>query len=281
LYSWRRLREKIFIYIISIVSLLALLPIAHLIITVFLNGFNVLLEAGAGFLFKNPPVPLSREIGGIGPSLTGSFLLTVISLPVTVILGLFAAILTTEFPRNPFSLLVDTIAKSLASIPTIAVSMVVFTLVVLPMKRFSALAGATALVIVALPYTYSYFSTMLLSIPSTYREAGFSLAMSRWGVVARILIPIAKRNLMVGVLMTLARIMGETAALLFTCGRLRTGLPSSLMGPVDAIPLLIFDYILSPFEIWRRVAWGAALILLLVYMLIFFAVKFFVKEVRL
>jgi phosphate transport system permease protein len=75
--------------------------------------------------------------------------------------------------------------------------------------------------------------------------------------------------------------MGETAALLFTAGRYRNGVPASIISPVDAIPLLIFDYILSPFEVWHKVAWGATLILLLFYMLIFSVVKIVVKEVKL
>jgi len=246
-----------------------------------MNGFNVVSQSGLRFLFDLPPTPLSEEIGGIGPSLVGTSLLTALSLSITVTLGLFSAILTTEFPKNPFSLLVDTVAKSLASIPTIAVSMIVFNLVVVPLRKFSALAGSIALIIVGLPYAYSYFSTMLRSVPSTYKEAGFSIAMSRWSMVVKVLMPIAKKGIIVGVLMTLVRIMGETAALLFTAGRLRTSVNLSLTAPVDAIPLLIFDYMLPPFETWHKVAWGAALILLLIYMVVFFTIKFLVREVKL
>jgi len=292
LYSWRRMRERLFKITVFGVAILALTPLLHLIIVVFINGLPTILEAGLEFFVDLPPTPLSQRLGGIAPSLVGTFLMTMISLPITIVLGLFTAILVTEFPKSRLSILVDTVAKSLSSVPTIAVSMAVFSLVVVlvntipELRAFlnpagSALTGSLALVIIALPFSYTYFSTFLRSVPATYKEAAYSIGMSRWAVIVRVVIPVVKKSILVAVLMTMARIMGETAALLFTAGRYRSGLPASIISPVDAIPLLIFDYILSPFEVWRRVAWGATLILLLFYMLIFFVVKVVVKEVKL
>ncbi|MCC6054007.1 MAG: ABC transporter permease subunit [Thermosphaera sp.] len=292
MYSWRRMRERLFKITVFGVAILALTPFFHLIIVVFINGLPTILEAGLEFFVGLPPTPLSRELGGIAPSLVGTFLMTMISLPITIVLGLFTAILVTEFPKSRISILVDTVAKSLSSVPTIAVSMAMFSLVVVlvntipELRAFlnpagSALTGSLALVIIALPFSYTYFSTFLRSVPATYKEAAYSIGMSRWAVIVRVVIPVIKKSILVAVLMTMARIMGETAALLFTAGRYRSGLPASIISPVDAIPLLIFDYILSPFEVWHRVAWGATLILLLFYMLIFFVVKVVVKEVKL
>jgi phosphate transport system permease protein len=286
------MRESLFKITVFGVAILALTPLFHLIIVVFINGLPTILEAGLEFFVDLPPTPLSRELGGIAPSLVGTFLMTMISLPITIVLGLFTAILVTEFPKSRLSILVDTVAKSLSSVPTIAVSMAMFSLVVVlvntipELRAFlnpagSALTGSLALVIIALPFSYTYFSTFLRSVPATYKEAAYSIGMSRWAVIVRVVIPVVKKSILVAVLMTMARIMGETAALLFTAGRYRSGLPASIISPVDAIPLLIFDYILSPFEVWRRVAWGATLILLLFYMLIFFVVKVVVKEVKL
>jgi phosphate transport system permease protein len=286
------MRERLFKITVFGVAILALTPLLHLIIVVFINGLPTILEAGLEFFVDLPPTPLSQRLGGIAPSLVGTFLMTMISLPITIVLGLFTAILVTEFPKSRLSILVDTVAKSLSSVPTIAVSMAVFSLVVVLVNTIpglgaflnpagSALTGSLALVIIALPFSYTYFSTFLRSVPATYKEAAYSIGMSRWAVIVRVVIPVVKKSILVAVLMTMARIMGETAALLFTAGRYRNGLPASIISPVDAIPLLIFDYILSPFEVWRRVAWGATLILLLFYMLIFFVVKVVVKEVKL
>lgn len=281
MYSWRKIREKLFTFTIILLSLLAIAPIIHMIIVASINGIVTFVKAGTSFFTGLPPTPLSQEIGGIAPSIIGTLLMTAISLPITITLAIFAAILATEFPKNPISVAIDAIAKSLASIPTIAVSMIVYTVVVVPMKGFSALAGALALTIVALPYAYTYFSTALRSVPAVYREAALSVAMSRWGTVIRVLIPIARNGIAIGVLMTMARIMGETAALLFTAGRFRNRVSITPSKPVDAVPLLIFDYILSPYDIWHQVAWGATAFLLLAYIAIFFAVKLIVKEVKL
>jgi len=292
LYSWRRMRERLFKITVFGVAILALTPLFHLIIVVFINGLPTILEAGLEFIVDLPPTPLSQKLGGIAPSLVGTFLMTLISLPITIVLGLFTAILVTEFPKSRFSIVVDTVAKSLSSVPTIAVSMAVFSLVVVlvntipELRAFlnpagSALTGSLALVIIALPFSYTYFSTFLRSVPATYKEAAYSIGMSRWAVIVRVVIPVVKKSILVAVLMTMARIMGETAALFFTAGRYRNGVPTSITGPVDAVPLLIFDYILSPFEVWHKVAWGATLILLLFYMLIFSVVKIVVKEVKL
>jgi ABC-type phosphate transport system, permease component len=283
------MRERLFKITVFGVAILALTPLFHLIIVVFINGLPTILEAGLEFFVDLPPTPLSRGLGGIAPSLVGTFLMTMISLPITIVLGLFTAILVTEFPKSRLSILVDTVAKSLSSVPTIAVSMAMFSLVVVlvntipELRAFlnpagSALTGSLALVIIALPFSYTYFSTFLRSVPATYKEAAYSIGMSRWAVIVRVVIPVVKKSILVAVLMTMARIMGETAALLFTAGRYRNGVPASIISPVDAIPLLIFDYILSPFEVWRKVAWGATLILLLFYMLIFFVVKVVVKR---
>lgn len=281
MYSWKKVKDRMFFVLILTISILAITPIIHMMVAVLANGFPMILKVGWGFFVKTPPTPLSQDIGGIAPSLIGTAILTLVSLPITIVLALFSAILVNEFPRNPLSIAIDVVAKSLASIPTIAVSMVIYILVVVPMGRFSALAGAIALTIVALPYAYTYISTVLGSIPLTYREAAYSIAMSRWKTIVKVLLPIAKRGFAIGILMTMARILGETAALLFVVGRYRTATSISIIEPVDAIPLLIFDYILTPYPIMQQIAWASAAFLLLIYITIFIAIKIIVKEVRL
>ncbi|MEM4819088.1 MAG: ABC transporter permease subunit [Nanopusillaceae archaeon] len=245
------------------------------------NGIPVILRAGLGFFTSIPPTPLSKNIGGIAPALAGSFIMTLTSLPVSVSLAFFSAVLTTEFPRNPLSIIIDVVAKSLASIPTIVVSMVIYLIVVVPMGKFSALAGALALTIISLPYSYTYISTYLRSIPATYREAAYSVAMSRWRMIISVFVPIIRRGLLITVLMTSARILGETAAILFVTGRYRLGVSVSLLDPTDAVPLLIFDYMLTPYKNFQEISWAAASLLLLSYLIIFTTTKFLVKGVKL
>ncbi|MEM4481691.1 MAG: ABC transporter permease subunit [Desulfurococcaceae archaeon] len=281
MYDLRRTKDRLFFVLVLLMSVIAVIPIVHTIIVTLSNGLPIILRAGIGFFVNTPPTPLSREVGGIAPALVGSITMTAISLPISIALAFLAAVLSTEFPKNPLSMIVDVVAKSLASIPTIVVSMAVYLTVVVPMGQFSALAGAVALTIISLPYSYTYISTYMRSIPAIYREAAYSIAMSRWRTIISVFVPIIRRGLSVAILMTMARILGETAAILFVTGRYRLEVSLSLFGPTDAIPLLIFDYVLTPYRVFQELSWAAAALLLLSYLIIFLSTKFLVKEVKL
>ncbi|MEM2025678.1 MAG: ABC transporter permease subunit, partial [Desulfurococcaceae archaeon] len=185
----RSLKDKLFVFAVAAGFRLAVAPLFHLAVVVFERGIPALVESGLGFFTDGPPSPLSTEVGGIAPAISGSLILLALSLPIVVLIALFASLLTLEFPGNPVSKAVDVAARSFASVPTIVVSMAVYSLVVVPAGRFSALAGAVALVMVSLPYAYTSFSTALRSIPSTYREAAYFIAMKRWTALIRVVIP--------------------------------------------------------------------------------------------
>lgn len=278
---WRTVRDKLFVFFVLLLSIIALAPLIHMIIVIFVRGIEVIAKAGLSFFLSIPPTPLSRDIGGIAPAFVGSFITTLIAIPITMVLSLSAAILSIEFPQKTISRSVDILCRSFASIPTIIISMVVYSVVVVPMGRFSALAGAIALALISIPYAYTAFSSALRSVPQTYREASYSIGMNRWQAILKVFIPIAKKAIVVGILITFARAMGETATLLFTIGRYRAGVSLNVLAPTDAIPLLIFDFITSPFRIYHEVAWGASFVLFVVYLVIFIAVKIVVKEVKL
>jgi len=281
LYEWRYARDKLFAALITAMSILAVLPLFHVIAIVVYNGSKPVLEAGARFLVDIPPTPLSKDLGGVGPALVGSFLITLISMPITIMLALLAAILENEFPHSRLSKTVDALSRSLASVPTIIVSMVVYSTLVVPMRGFSALAGATALTLVSFPYAYTAFTSALGSVPRTYREAAYAIGINRWKTVFSVFIPIARKAIVAGILLTFARAMGETAALFFTVGRYRSGISLNPLSPTDALPLLIFDFITSPFRSYHEIAWGASFVLFVLYLAIFITVKTAVKEVRL
>lgn len=277
----RYIKDRVFAAAVVAASLLFLIPLFHMVAVIIVNGLPTLLKAGVGFFTDAPPPPLSGEIGGIAPALVGSFLVTTLSLLISIPLALCAAILSSEFPNSHVARAVDVLSRSFASIPTIVVSMVVYATIVVPIGSFSVLAGAIALSLVSLPYAYTSFSTSLKAVPRIYREAAYSIGMNRWKTVFKVLVPIARKAIVVGVLVTFARAMGETAALLFTAGRYRAGVTLNITSPTDAIPLLIFDYMLTPFKLYHEIAWGATLVLLIMYILVFAAVKTAVKEVRL
>lgn len=281
MYRIREIKDYVYIAFVAAASFAAVLPLFHIIFVIVTNGIAVVAKLGFLLFTEVPSSPLSTELGGVAPAIVGSLIMTGASLPISILLSILAAILSYEFPGSLLAKGVSALVRSFASIPTIIVSMTIYSVVVVPMGKFSALAGAISLAIVTFPYAYTSFAAALSSVPSTYREAAFSLGMTRWTALIKIVLPIAWRGVATGVLISMARSMGETAAILFTAGRYRAGVNYSLSEPSDALPLLIFDFILTPFKRYHELAWGASFILFLSYLLIFVAVKIAIKEVRL
>ncbi len=276
----RVFKEKVFLVVTILLALLAVLPVFHVLFTIFLRGGMALLEAGPSFLFDVPPAP-GEGLGGIAPSLAGTLLLAFYSSIFGIPLSFFAAILAVEFPRNPVSKGVRVLSKALLEIPSVVVGMLVYAVLVVPMGQFSILAGAVALAIMMIPYVTTYVEEALESVPFTYREAGFSVGMLRSQVVFKVVVGIAKKGIMTGMLIGIAKVLGETAPLLFTLGRDRYSVPTNIFEYGDSISLLIFDYVQTPYANMHEVAWGAALVLTLMFLILFTLVKRYAGEVRL
>lgn len=276
--DWRVVKERVFLAVVVILSLAAILPVFHVFFSVLYNGARVIMAAGLGFLTDVPPPP-NAGLGGIAPSLVGTILLAVFSSLLGIPLSFFAAIFAVEFPNNPLSKGVRVLSKALLEIPSVVVGMLVYAILVVPMGRFSMLAGALALAIMMIPYVTTYVEQALEAVPFTYREAGFSLGMSRSRVVFEVLVGIARRGILTGVLIGFAKVLGETAPLLFTIGRDRYSIPLGPLDYGDSISLLIFDYVQTPYANMHEVAWGAAMVLTLMFLAIFLISRRFTKEV--
>ncbi len=257
----------------------ALAPVLHLIASVAVRGAAVILEAGARFFTEPPPPPGERRYG-ILTSLVGSLELAALSSAIGVPLALAAAVLAHEFPGSLPGRLVRVASRTLLEVPTVIVGMFVFMVLVRPAGAPSILAGAVALALVMLPYVTSYVESALSSVPPAYREAGYALGMTRAQVVLRVVMPIAARGVATGLLLGVAKALGETAPLLFTLGRARAQLNVDPRGPGDAIPLLVYDYAAAPYENMRDVAWGAALVLVLIVLALQALARLAAREVR-
>jgi len=274
----REVKEKLFLITSLLLAVLAILPIFHILLSIFYRGLSVLISAGASFLVDPPPPP-GRGLGGIGPSLVGTFMLAFISSLIGVPLSFFSALFAVEFPDNIISRGVRILSKALLQIPSILVGMLVYTIMVVPMGKFSMLAGSLALAIMMIPYVTTYVEEALENVPKTYREAGYALGLSRTKVVFKISVSIAKRGILTGILMGFAKVTGETAPLLFTVGKQRQLVSIDPLGYTDSISLLIFDFIQTPYDNWHKVAWGSATILTSIFLLIFLATRSLTKRV--
>ena len=274
-YRLRKGKEILFILVISILTFVGILPLFHIIVTVFMNGLPVILERGFTFLTG------TLGEGGIGPAIAGTFILiflsSLIGLPVALLVGIYAY----EYPDSKIGRATKTLLQIMLEFPTILVGVFAMSVIAIPMGTYSAFAGAFALAIILMPYVAVYTQEAMRQIPFTYREASFGLGLSRMKVIFKILVPLAKRGILTGVLIGMAKVAGETAPLLFTAGGLYQSYPTSITKPVGAIPLLIYTLVQSPSKADHAMAWGASLVLLLIFLLIFIPVRLSLREVKL
>lgn len=278
--NMRRIKDRIFLSLISILAIIAILPVFHIIFFITYKGLPVVVESGLEF-FTSPPAPvIASKPGGIAPSLVGSIIMAVLATLIAVPISVAAAVFSVEFPSSPLARQVRSIARSLIEIPTVLIGMLVFILLVVPMGRPAGIAGAVALAIVMIPYVYTYTEQALLQVPRTYIEAGYSIGLKRLHVIWLVSMRISAKGIARGVTLGISKAVGETAPLIFTAFGARAAISLNPLEPMDAVPLMIFQYIQSPFVNWQKLAWGGAFVLLLIYMLIFVTSKFVIREVR-
>jgi len=274
-YKIRKGKEILFLLAISILTLIAILPLFHIIVTVFINGVPVVGGKGLTFLAGT----LSQ--GGIGPAIIGTFILiflsSLIGLPIAILVGVYAY----EYPDSLIGKLTKTLLQIMLEFPTILVGVFVMGIIAIPMGTYSAFAGAFSLAIILMPYVAVYTYEAMREIPFTYREASFGLGLTRLKAIFRILVPLSKRGILTGILIGMAKVAGETAPLLFTAGGLYQSYSVGIFKPVGAVPLLIYTLVQSPSKAYHAMAWGASLVLLLIFLLIFIPVRMMLKEVKL
>jgi phosphate transport system permease protein len=276
----RMLKEKVFVISITVPTFLTILPLFHIILSVTVKGLPVLIEGGLEFITGTLAAP-GDGLGGIGPAIVGTFTLTFLAslmgLPIAILTGIYAA----EYPNSVVGRFTRSLLMVMMEFPTILVGLFVMQVLVIPMGSYSALAGAFALAIVMMPYVAVYTEEALREIPYTYREAAFSLGLTRFKVVFRILAGMAKKGILTGVLIGMAKVAGETAPLLFTAGGSNRIYFAGVDKPVGAIPLLIYNLVQQPYENYHEIAWGAAFLLLVIFLAIFLPIRLSLKEVKL
>ncbi|MEM1938851.1 MAG: phosphate ABC transporter permease PstA [Acidilobaceae archaeon] len=278
--NWRSLKSNVFIVLVVILALIAIAPVFHIIIYITLRGLPVILEAGIEFFISTPAAVIAEKPGGIAPAIVGTLFMTTMATIIAVPIAVLAATFSAEYPNHIITKAVRATSRSLLEVATILIGMLVFALIVLPLGRFTGLAGAIALAIVMIPYVYTYTELALLSVPKTYIEAGYSIGLKKAQVIYLVTLRIARRGVMRGVTIGVAKAMGETAPLLFTAFGARNVIFGGPLEPMDAIPLMIFQFIQTGFENWNKLAWGGAFVLLVLYLTLFIISRRIVREVR-
>lgn len=253
----RRMLSAVMLACTGVASFLVVVPLLLI--------FYHLVSSGAGALnldfFIRLPAPVGETGGGMANAVLGSFLLVfyagLIGIPVAVGVGVFLA----EERRSKFGNFVRFIADVMNGIPSIVTGIFVWAWVVVAMGGFSLMAGSVALAVMLIPMVARTTEEMVRLVPRELREGGRALGFTRWRTTLGIVLPAAKSGILTGILVALARIAGETAPLLFTA----FGNPFwewRLNEPVSALPLLIYQYAISPYDDWHRQAWAASLLLI-------------------
>jgi phosphate transport system permease protein len=236
----------------------ALAPLGSLLWLVVSKGAPGL---GAAF-FTSLPTPVGEPGGGIGNAILGTAMMVGMACLVGLPLGIGAGVFLAEKGDGPFGRAVRFTAEVLSGVPSIVIGIVAYGIVVIPMRRFSALAGALALALLMLPTLARTTEELVRLVPGTLREASLALGIAQWKTSLRIVLRTAAGGILTAALLAIARAAGETAPLLFTAlnNQYWNVRPDQ---PTASLTVQIFNYAISPYEDWHQKAWSAALVLLL------------------
>ena len=266
--------DKMAIYVLSLCAILVLWSLFSILYHLLSQGVTAI---NLDFV-THLPKPVGEEGGGMANAIVGTLTLLGIAVMVGVPIGLGAGFYLSEYAHNRFAQVVRFMTDVMNGIPSIVYGIFAYTIFVLPMKSFSALSGGAALGIMMIPMITRTTESFVRMVPNSVREAGLALGAPKWRVIFDIVLPSALGGIVTGIMISLARVAGETAPLLFTAFGNHFW-QSSLTQPIAALPLQIFSYAISPFDDWHRQAWAGALVLIgMVFVINFLAAYFVMKQ---
>jgi phosphate transport system permease protein len=254
---WRKSLNALMLTLTGVAALVVVSVLFLILGYLLWNGGKSL---NLGF-FTQLPKPVGETGGGMANAIVGSLKLLALAALLGLPIGLMAGVYLAEFGGKTFSFVVRYTTDLLNGVPSIVIGIFAYTLAVLPVKHFSALAGGFALGIMVIPITVRSTEEFLRAVPGTLREGAMALGASKWRTIATVVLPAAKGGIITGMLLALARVAGETAPLLFTAFNNRYWSPGWGQ-PTASLPVMIYTYAVAPYDDWHRQAWAAGLVLL-------------------
>lgn len=256
LYSRRRLRNAASMGLSVVAAAFGLVALALILYSLIVEGVR-----GLDLKVFTEATPPPGGQGGLLNAIVGSLIMTSIAVCIGTPVGVLAGTYLAEYGRHErLSTVVRFVNDVLLSAPSIVIGLFVYEIVVFRVGHFSGLAGAIALAILVVPVVLRTTEDMLRLVPNALREAGAALGAPGYAVIGQVVYPAAKAGLLTGVLLAIARISGETAPLLFTALN-NQFLSLDLNAPMASLPATIFQFALSPYQDWQRLAWAGALII--------------------
>ncbi len=222
------------------------------------------------------PTPVGEPGGGMANAIVGSGKLLLLASAFGIPIGFLGGVYLAEFGGRAFPFVVRYTADLLNGVPSIVMGIFAYTIVVLPMKHFSTLAGGLALGVMMIPIAVRTTEEALRTVPLVLREGGLALGASKWKTIATVVVPAARKGIVTGIILVIARVAGETAPLLFTAFSNRFWSPGWNQ-PTASLPVMVYTYAISPYEDWHKQAWAAGLVLLTLVLVANVAAKLLVS----
>jgi len=274
IYASRRRSNAIGLTLSMGAMVLGLVVLLWILSVLFANGFAAL---DWNMFTQSTPAPGS-EGGGLANAIVGSLMMVGFAVLVSTPIGVFAGVYLAEYgDQSRTAELTRFVTDIMLSAPSIVLGLFVYAIAVATVGNFSGWAGSLALSLIAVPVVVRTTENMMRLVPGSLREAAFALGAPRWKVATLVTLRAAKSGVMTGLLLAVARMSGETAPLLFTA--LNNQFFSTDMGaPMANLPVVIFQFALSPYENWIRLAWGGALLITLSVLVLNIVARVFLRE---
>ena len=274
LYRKRKLANRIGLTLSMGAMGLGLVVLLWILSVLFYNGFAAL---DWNMFTQSTPAP-GTEGGGLANAIFGSLLIVGFTVLIATPIGIFAGVYLAEYgDQSKTAELTRFVTDIMLSAPSIVLGLFVYAILVAPMGQFSGFAGSLALSLIAIPVVVRTTENLLRLVPGSLREAAAALGAPRWKVALMITLRAAKSGVITGLLLAIARVSGETAPLLFTA--LNNQFFSTNMGqPMANLPVVIFQFAMSPYDNWIRLAWGGALLITLTVLIINIVARVFFRE---
>jgi phosphate transport system permease protein len=269
----RIVSDWIFRMLVIGVSCLCAVPLILILYFIAKQGFSAI---SLSFLTNNPH-PVGEPGGGVLNAIIGSGLLLLTASVIAIPVGVFAGVFISEYRTKWIAKQASFAAEILQGVPSIVIGIIAYIWVVRPMGHFSAFSGGIALAMMMLPVIIRTTEETMRLIPNTIKEASLALGVPYYKTILKVVIPSGFSGIITGIILSLARVAGETAPLLFTAFG-NPYLTFNVLRPVQSLPLTIFTYATSPYEDWKLQAWGASFVLLLWILIINLALKFFTRR---
>lgn len=269
----RKIKNSIFKYAVFTLAVFSTIPLLLILYYLGREGISAL---NWSFLF-NLPRPVGEIGGGIANAIVGTLMLILVSSVISVPLGITIGIFISEFRNNRITYFVKMCTDILVGIPSIVIGLIAYLWIVKQFGSFSALSGGIALSIMMLPVIISSTEETLKLIPSSLKESSYALGVPYSLTILKVILPAALNGIVTGVMLSIARIAGETAPLLFTA----FGSPFmnlNVMKPVSSLPQVIFVYSTSPYNELHSLAWGASFVLIIMILLLNISAKLLAKR---